>query len=35
MVPALENYINEIRKSGDSIGAEVTVKAVNVPVGLR
>ena len=34
MVPALENYINEIRKSGDSIGAEVTVTAINVPVGL-
>ena len=34
MVSTLENYINEIRKSGDSIGAEVTVKAINVPVGL-
>tara|TARA_B100001750_G_C15504338_1_gene599375 strand:+ start:262 stop:1323 length:1062 start_codon:yes stop_codon:yes gene_type:complete len=34
MVPVLESYINEIRKSGDSIGAEVTVVAKNVPVGL-
>ncbi len=34
MIPALESYINMIRKSGDSIGAEVTVKAVNVPIGL-
>jgi len=34
MIPVLEDYINSIRKSGDSIGAEVTVKAVNVPIGL-
>tara|TARA_Y100001960_G_scaffold322013_1_gene397735 strand:- start:2516 stop:3157 length:642 start_codon:yes stop_codon:yes gene_type:complete len=34
MVPILENYINKIRKSGDSIGAEVTVIAKNVPAGL-
>jgi chorismate synthase len=34
MIPTLESYINMIRKSGDSIGAEVTVKAVNVPIGL-
>ena len=34
MVPILEKYINSIRKSGDSIGAEVTVIAENVPPGL-
>ena len=34
MVPMLEDYISKIRKSGDSIGAEVTVIAQNVPAGL-
>ena len=34
MVPLLEDYIDNLRKSGDSIGAEVTVIAENVPVGL-
>ena len=34
MIPILEKYINTIRKSGDSIGAEVTVIAENVPTGL-
>ena len=34
MVPVLEDYIDMIRKSGDSIGAEVTVIAKNVPAGL-
>jgi len=34
MVPILEDYIDMIRKSGDSIGAEVTVIAENVPAGL-
>ena len=34
MVSTLEDYINKIRKSGDSIGAEVTVVAENVPSGL-
>jgi len=34
MVPVLEDYIDMIRKSGDSIGAEVTVIAENVPAGL-
>ena len=34
MVSTLEDYINTIRKSGDSIGAEVTVVAENVPSGL-
>ena len=34
MISTLEDYINAIRKSGDSIGAEVTVVAENVPSGL-
>ena len=34
MVTILEEYINTIRKSGDSIGAEVSVIAKNVPIGL-
>jgi chorismate synthase len=33
-VPALEAYMDELRKSGDSVGAEVTVVAGGVPVGL-
>ena len=34
MIETLESYIDSIRKSGDSIGAEVTVVATNVPIGL-
>jgi len=34
MVDDLKNYLNNIRKSGDSIGAKVTVVAENVPIGL-
>lgn len=34
MIKTLETYIDSIRKSGDSIGAEVTVVATNVPIGL-
>ena len=34
MKATLESYIDSIRKSGDSIGAEVTVVATNVPIGL-
>ena len=34
MVPALESFITEIRKAGDSIGAEVLVEASGVPAGL-
>ncbi len=34
MIPVLEDYINSIRKDGDSVGAEVTVVAKNMPVGL-
>lgn len=30
----LENYMDALRKSGDSVGAEVTVIAENVPAGL-
>ena len=34
MVDNLKKYLNAIRKSGDSIGAKVTVVAENVPIGL-
>jgi chorismate synthase len=34
VVPALEDYMDALRKSGDSIGANLTVVAENVPVGL-
>ncbi|OHC62997.1 MAG: chorismate synthase [Rhodocyclales bacterium GWA2_65_20] len=33
IVPRLEKYMDELRKSGDSIGAQITVVAANVPVG--
>ena len=33
MVPELESYINALRKSGDSVGARVSVVADNVPPG--
>jgi chorismate synthase len=33
IVPALENYMDALRKSGDSIGARLVVVAENVPVG--
>ena len=33
VVPRLEAYMDELRKSGDSIGAQITVVAENVPVG--
>jgi chorismate synthase len=33
MVPALEKFIDALRKSGDSIGARVNVVADNVPPG--
>jgi len=32
-VPPLENYMDALRKSGDSIGAKLAVVAHNVPVG--
>jgi chorismate synthase len=34
VVPELESFMDSLRKSGDSCGAEVTVIAENVPVGL-
>jgi chorismate synthase len=33
-VSALENYMDELRKSGDSCGARIRVVATNMPVGL-
>lgn len=34
LVPSLEDYMDALRKSGDSVGAKLTVVAHNVPVGL-
>jgi chorismate synthase len=33
-VAALEQYMDDLRKSGDSVGARINVVAENVPVGL-
>lgn len=33
-ITELENLVNQIRKEGDSIGAEIYVEALNVPIGL-
>ncbi|MGO9445482.1 MAG: chorismate synthase [Thiobacillaceae bacterium] len=33
-VPELESYMDALRKSGDSVGARITIVAQNVPVGL-
>jgi chorismate synthase len=33
-VPQLEEFMDELRKSGDSVGAKITVVATNVPPGL-
>lgn len=33
IVPQLEEAMDALRKSGDSVGAKITVKAENVPVG--
>ncbi|MFO7189673.1 MAG: chorismate synthase [Pseudomonadota bacterium] len=33
MVPVLEQYMDELRRAGDSVGAKVTVVAEGVPVG--
>jgi chorismate synthase len=33
VVPALEDYMDELRKSGDSVGARIDVIASGVPVG--
>lgn len=34
MMPQLEQYMDELRKSGDSVGAKITTIAEQVPVGL-
>jgi chorismate synthase len=34
IVPRLEEYMDQLRKSGDSVGARISVAAGNVPVGL-
>lgn len=34
IIPQLENYMDELRKAGDSCGARIEVRARNVPVGL-
>ncbi len=34
LVPKLENYMDDLRKEGNSVGARVTVVATKVPVGL-
>jgi len=33
MVPELENYLDGLRRVGDSVGGKITVVATNVPVG--
>lgn len=33
MVPELENFMDRLRKSGDSVGAKISVVAESVPVG--
>ncbi|RLJ62793.1 chorismate synthase [Sulfurisoma sediminicola] len=33
IVPQLEQYMDELRKAGDSVGAKITVVAENAPVG--
>jgi chorismate synthase len=34
IVPQIEDYVDALRKSGDSCGARIRVSAANVPVGL-
>ena len=34
IVPRLEDAMDALRKSGDSVGARITIEATNVPVGL-
>jgi chorismate synthase len=34
IIPQLENYMDELRKAGDSCGARIEVRAKNVPIGL-
>jgi chorismate synthase len=33
-IAALEDYMDELRRAGDSVGARIRVEATNVPVGL-
>ena len=33
-IQQLEGYMDELRKSGDSVGAKISVQATNVPLGL-
>jgi chorismate synthase len=33
-IAALEDYMDELRRTGDSVGARIRVEATNVPVGL-
>jgi Chorismate synthase len=33
VVPKLESFMDELRKSGDSVGARITTVAEHVPVG--
>ena len=33
-VPNLENLLDQLRRDGDSVGARLTIEALNVPVGL-
>lgn len=34
LIPKLEAYIDELRKAGSSIGAEIKVQVTNMPIGL-
>ena len=34
MIPQLEDYMDELRKSGDSCGARIFIRATNMPVGI-
>jgi len=34
MIPQMEDYMDSLRKAGDSCGARIFVKATNMPVGL-
>jgi chorismate synthase len=34
VIPQLEDYMDALRKAGDSCGARIEVRAINVPVGL-
>ncbi len=34
IIPKLESYMDDLRKAGDSCGARIEVRALNVPIGL-